>query len=195
MLPSPADLFLTSLNHLLRKADWARQRLIPYFGRQALIVVPPWQIAFCIDAQGLLTATACQDEKSPDVTVSLPPDTPRRLMNGLDKLMVDAHVAGNAEFATELSFVFRHLRWDAEEDLADIVGDIAAHRIVQTASTFFRWQQQAARNFATNWVEYLTLETATLVSRPSFQAFSSDVSSLEATLTSCEMRLRQLVSR
>ena len=152
--------------------------------------MPPFNFGFEIDEDGRVRQN--QGSTATDVVIRLPADTPFLLPQGLDKVMAAATVEGNAEFATELSFVFRNLRWDAEEDLSKLVGDIAAHRLVQGASRFMNWQQQAATNLAGNLTEYLTLENPLLVSRPEFLALRDGVSQLDAALTRCESRLAAL---
>ncbi|MDP1651668.1 MAG: hypothetical protein Q8L56_02990 [Rhodocyclaceae bacterium] len=183
--------FLATLNHLLEGATWARARLAPFTGRQARIEIPPFVFGFEIDAEGRVQKSL--EAAATDVVIRLPADTPFLLPQGLDKVMATATVEGNAEFATELSFVFRNLRWDAEEDLSKLVGDIAAHRLVQGAHRCMAWQQQAATNLAANVAEYLTLENPLLVARHEYLALRDGVSQLDAALSRTESRLAALM--
>lgn len=183
--------FLAGLNHLLQGANWARARLAPFAGRHAAIVVPPLLLGFAIAADGFCEAAS--EDASADVIVHLPADTPFRLLQGIGKVMAGARVEGNAEFATELSFVFRNLRWDAEEDLSRIFGDIAAHRMVRAAGHLATWQKKTATNFAGNIAEYLTLENPLLVATSDFAAFRDAVTRLNADLTRLEARSKALV--
>lgn len=184
------QVFLATLNHLLDGANWARARLSPFAERRARIEMPPFVFDFAIDAEGRVQQNP--DSLAVDVVIRLPSDTPFLLPQGLDKVMAAASVEGNAEFATELSFVFRNLRWDAEEDLAKLVGDIAAHRLLQGANRFLAWQQQAATNLAANVTEYLTLENPLLVARTEALALRDGISQLDAALSSVEQRLAAL---
>jgi ubiquinone biosynthesis protein UbiJ len=152
--------------------------------------MPPFAAAFVVTATGLCAAVG--DDAAPDVIVHLPADAPLRLLQGIDHVMAGVRVEGNAEFATELSFVFRHLRWDAEEDLSRVVGDIAAHRLVLGAERFAGWQRQATRNLAANLAEYLTLENPLLVSRPEFDAHREDVARLNSDLVRLEARCKTM---
>lgn len=189
-MPLQAPL-LAGLNHLLASANWARARLAAFAGRSAVIDMPPLRLALVVDATGLFAAGAKGGEyATPDVTIRLPADTPLRLPQGLDTVMAAAHVEGNAEFATELSFVFRNLRWDAEEDLARIVGDIAAHRIVRTADRLVAWQKEAATRLAENLSEYLRHESRLLVSTDEFAAFRDEVVRLNVALAALENRIK-----
>jgi ubiquinone biosynthesis accessory factor UbiJ len=182
--------FLAALDHLLGGANWAQVRLKPFAGRRARIEMPPVVFAFEINADGRVQQNP--DPTATDVTIRLPPDTPFLLPQGVEKVMARASVEGNAEFATELSFVFRQLRWDAEEDLSKVVGDIAAHRLVQGAGRFAAWQKQAAVNLAENLAEYLTQENPLLIPVQEFSTFRADITRLNTDLLRLESRAKPL---
>jgi ubiquinone biosynthesis protein UbiJ len=152
--------------------------------------MPPFEFGFEVTTAG--TVVANPDPALTDVVIRLPAETPFLLPQGLDKVMAQATVDGNAEFATELSFVFRNLRWDAEEDLAKLVGDIPAHRMVQGANRFFAWQQQAATHLAENVTEYLTLEKPVLVPRVELLTLRDEIAQFDAALARAEKRLAAL---
>lgn len=179
---------LAALNHLLQGAAWARTRLAVHAGRHACFDIPPFRFGFAIDASGLCEP---QDaEASPDVTIHLPADTPLRLLQGLDRVMAGARVDGNAEFATELSFVLRHLRWDAEEDLSRIFGDIAARRLVQGAGRLAALQADTSGRLAENITEYLVHEKGVLIGNAEFSIFRNDLLRLNDALARLEARSR-----
>jgi ubiquinone biosynthesis protein UbiJ len=177
---------LAGLNHLLQGANWARERLGPFAGRQASFVMPPFALAFSVGADGFFSPVA--DPAAADVTVRLPDNTPFLLLQGFDKVMAAATVEGNAEFATELSFVLRQLRWDAEEDLSRLVGDIAAARLLRGTHSLVAWQQQALGNLSGNVAEYLVHEARTLIGNHEFSAFRDDLLRLNAALSALEKR-------
>lgn len=182
-------LILGALNHLLGQAEWARRQLQSFAGRQARFDMPPWQLAFSVNAEGLFETVG---EGEIDVTVALPAETPLLALQGIDRAMAEAHVTGNAEFATALSFVLKNLRWDAEEDLSKLVGDIAAHRLVGAASSLATWQQQAARNVAENIGEYLGEESALLVQRRELAKFREELADFNMRIERLEARARTL---
>lgn len=182
--------FLAALNHLLEGADWARARLVAYAGRRARFDMPPFAFGFAIAPDGRVIPNP--DPDSADVVIRMPAEPSLLISQGLDKAMAQATVDGNAEFATELSFVLRNLRWDAEEDLAKLVGDIPARRIIQGAGRFLGWQQQAATHLAENVAEYLTLEKPLLVPRAELLALRDGIARLDADLTRAAGRLAKL---
>jgi ubiquinone biosynthesis protein UbiJ len=183
---------LRVLNHLLGQAAWARTKLVPFGGRRACFVMPPWQLDFVVSDEGLFQPTAEQETQA-DVIVTLPAESPLLAFQGIDRVMAAAHVTGNAEFATELSFVLRNLRWDAEEDLARVVGDIAAHRIVRGASTVANWQKRTAENLADNIAEYLGEEARLLTPRRELAEFQRDREELADRIAALEARVKQLL--
>jgi ubiquinone biosynthesis protein UbiJ len=185
--------FIAGFNHLLAGANWARARLLPFVGRRARFEMPPFSFGFEVAPDGqVIPNPDSPNIDIADVVIRLPADTPFLLPQGLERVLAQASVEGNAEFATELSFVFRNLRWDAEEDLAKLVGDIAAHRFVAGATRFVAWQKQAATHFAQNLGEYLTIESPMLVPHDELIALRDGIARLDADLIRAERRLAAL---
>lgn len=180
---------LGALNHLLGQAAWARRQLQTFAGRQARFDMPPWQLAFAVTADGVFEPVG---EGEIDVTVTLPAATPLVALQGIERAIGGAHVTGNAEFATALSFVLKNLRWDAEEDLSRLVGDVAAHRMVAVSARLMTWQQETTRNIVENLAEYLGEESALLVPTRKLDAFRQDVADLNERLLQLDARLRIL---
>jgi len=186
---------LSGLNHLLREATWARQRLAPHVGRKVRVLLPlaspSWKFDFSIDETGLMTAASFAEA---DVDIELPADAPLRALRGQDELLREVHVRGSAELAEALNFVLPRLRWDIEEDLSKLVGDVAAHRLGQGMRDFSAWQRQAAGNLAKNLAEYLTEEQPMLVKPADTAGFAADVGRLCDDLARLEKRLDQRAS-
>ena len=178
-----------ALNHLLGQAEWARRQLQSFAGRQARFDMPPWQLAFSVSSEGLFEPVG---EGEIDVTVALPAETPLLALQGIERAMAGAHVTGNAEFATALSFVLKNLRWDAEEDLSKLVGDIAAHRIVGVSSRLTSWQKVAAHNVADNIAEYLGEESRLLVPQRELAQFREELADFAQRIERLEARAKTL---
>lgn len=180
---------IAALNHLLAPAPWARERLAPFAGRRARIVLPPFSVEFRVAANGTLESLG---EGEPDVEVSLPPGAPLAALAGRDGLMRGAKVSGSAEFAEVLSFVLRNLEWDAEEDLSRVVGDMAAHRLVGAARGLATGQREAARRLAENVSEYLLYERPLWVPKAEAAALAREAAALEGETEVLERRLAAL---
>lgn len=189
MQPLPAPL-LAAINHLLGQAAWAREKLVPFAGHAAQIKLPPFEAAFLIGGDGFLANPA--PEADLEVSIALPAATPLLALQGKEAVMRAARIEGSAEFAQTLAFVIRNLRWDAEEDLSGVFGDIAAHRIVSGAREFAAWQQQAAQNFAENLAEYFTEEQPMIARQADIGEFSSDIDRLRDDVARLEKRVNRL---
>ena len=187
-LPPPA---LAALNHLLAQSSWARQRLQPFAGRVARFNMAPFDGAFVISDDGTLASPPPRTE-SADVTIILPATAPLLMLQGLDVMLRSVRLEGAVDFAEALGFVLRNLRWDAEEDLSKVVGDIAAHRLVEGAQKFAGWQQQAAQNVGENFAEFFTEEMPMIARKDEISAFASDVDRLRDDLARLEKRVQRL---
>ena len=190
-LPAP---LLAAINHLLGQAIWAREKLAPFAGHSARINLPPFEAAFLIGEDGYVSAPILADstETEPEVSISLPAATPLLALQGKDAVMRAARIEGSAEFAEALGFVIRNLRWDAEEDLSKVVGDIAAHRIVAGTREFASWQRQAAQNLAENLAEYFTEEQPLIARRNDIADFSTGIDRLRDDVARLEKRVQRL---
>ncbi len=188
----PSDMLeqvaITVLNHLLDGAPWARERLDVFAGHTARITAPPLKLHLAVSHGGWLAEASTTNF---DAEIDLPASAPLAAMRGSEALLQQAHITGSSEFAEALGFVLRNLRWDVEEDLSRVVGDIAAHRIVSTGKRLFAWQKQAAQNTAENVVEYLQHERPALPTRGAVAEFTDAVDQLRDDLA----RLEKLVDR
>ena len=190
-LPAP---LIAAINHLLGQASWAREKLAPFAGHAAQIKLPPFEAAFLIGDDGCISSPsdASATAAEPEVIIALPATAPLLALQGKDAVMRAARIEGSAEFAEALGFVIRNLRWDVEEDLSTVVGDIAAHRIVSGTREFAAWQQQAAQNLAENLAEYFTEEQPLIARRAAIADFSTEVDLLRDDVARLEKRLQRL---
>jgi len=187
------DAALAIVNHLLAGEDWARDRLQPFAGQSARLEFGALALPLSISSDGLFVA-AGRDAPA-DVTITLPADAPLRALTDRPSLFTAARLAGSAELAETLGFIFRNLRWDIEADLAPLTGDIAAHRLVAGGKQVLRWHQQLAFNLATNFAEYLTEENPSIARRGDVEGFCAQVASLPDEVARLEARIAALEAK
>ncbi|MFU2486335.1 ubiquinone biosynthesis accessory factor UbiJ [Thauera sp. WH-1] len=187
--------FLSATNHLLAQSGWARQRLQPHAGQTARLALSPiGDVDFCVTADGYLAEWA--GEAPPDVGLRVAVgELPRLLVDGLETAMRHVRIEGNAEFAEALGFVFRHLRWDAEEDLSRVFGDITAHRLMDTGRKLVAEGRRSAERVGGNVAEYLTEEAPLLVPRAALAPFAQSLVALRDDAARLEKRIRRLEQR
>lgn len=177
------------INHVLRGESWALRRLQAHAGRTARIEVFPFALTFTVTDSGEVVASAPNVEA--DATFRLSPPLALRILARDESALREVAVSGDADFAQTVEFVVRNARWDAEEDLSRVFGDVAAHRIVDAGRGLVRLQAQAMQSIARNLSDYLVEERAVIVRRREIDAFVQDVD----TLRDDAERLAQRVAR
>jgi ubiquinone biosynthesis protein UbiJ len=178
------------INHLLVGEDWARDRLKPFAGQTVRLELGVLERSLEITADGLFAAG--DENAAVAVTITLPADAPLRALIDRPALFAAAQISGAAELAENLGFLFRNLRWDVESDLAGLVGDIAARRLVEGGKRVGRWQTAQARNLALNLAEYFTEENPLIARRQDLADFSAEVGALQERLAQFEQRVAKL---
>ena len=180
--------FSLALNHLLDAEPWARERLAPFAGETVEVRNPPFPaLRFIILPGGKLEAGG----DDPALILTLKPDTLIALARGPEHFVRSVEVAGDARLSAEVMALARHLRWDFEEDLSKVVGDVAAHRLAQAARGIAAWQADAARRFSESAADYVTEEKKLLIRRPELDAFAAQVALLRDAVERLEQRLRR----
>jgi ubiquinone biosynthesis protein UbiJ len=124
--------------------------------------------------------------------MTLGPSVVPAAFQGEDHLMRAVQIEGDPRLANEVLFLFRHLRWDVEEDLARVLGDAAAHRVASTARQFVSWQKEALLARRRNLMDYALEERQLIAHRVSFEEHRSTVAQLRDALERLEKRLDRL---
>lgn len=187
---------LAPLNHVLQANDWARARLQPHAGRHIRLSAHPFNLDCCITDSGHFAAVpppAGHDGNNPAVTVSVPLSALPALALDPDRNpMTGVRLTGDAELADTLGFVLRNLNWEPEEDLSRLVGDMAAHRIVNAARSFPPLARRSAAAVSGNLREYLVDEAPVLVASTQLDDLSAQIRTLRDDIARFEKRLNRL---
>ncbi len=176
----PAFPVIAVLNHLLSRQPALAASLAAHAGKTAQMEAGV-SLRLQVVADGLVQAAPADDmtdAAEPSVTIRIAPaDLPQVLANP-ERAASFARISGDAEFARTLSEVVTGLRWDAEADLAPLVGDIAAVRLVQAARAIATQVTSGGRRLAENVAEYLLEEQPMLLYRRAGEDFAADVAVL-----------------
>lgn len=183
----------SAINHILRRNSWALERLVPYAGKTVRFELPPLSVALTVLENGELAAAAAAP--APDVTIGFTPGVMLRVLARDDKVWRDVQVSGDSDFATVINHVCGNLRWDLEEDLARLFGDIAAHRMVQAGKTLDQWRAQSFDNLARSFAEYWTEEQPLIARARDVEQFNREVDQLRDDVARLEKRLEQFLNR
>jgi ubiquinone biosynthesis protein UbiJ len=181
------------VNHLLRQASWARDRLKPFSGKTARFDCGPFQVALTILANGEVEDTITAD--APAAAFTLTPGLALRMLAADPNAWREVRVNGDAGFAQEIFYVVQHLRWDMAEDLSRIFGDIAAQRMVGIGKSLQQWGKQMGDNLARSFAEYWTEEQPLIANRADLERFHRDVDRLRDDVARMEKRVEQWALR
>ena len=187
--------FAAALNALLESEPWARERLMPFTGESLELRAPPLPtLRFTIAADGKLVAGGpdAKLEAKPSLVITVGPGALPAAIQGEEHLLRAVDVAGNAQLASEVMFLFRHLRWDAEEEAAKVIGDVAAHRLAKFARGVAAWHVDAAHRITEAVVEYATEEKPLLVTRSELEEIADAHARLRDGLDRLEKRLARI---
>ena len=179
-----------AVNHVLRTAPLAMERLRKHAGRTARFTVGPFAFGLTVQTTGEVTPAV--EGAVPDLEVRISPFLLPRLAARDESALREIEMQGDAEFAHEISFLARNLSWDVEEDLAKAVGDVAAHRIVAAGRAMSHWTRDAALRTAQGAAEYWTEESPLIASRVKVVDFVHDVSVLRDDVERLEKRVEAL---
>src|SRR5690349_2268462 len=188
------QLAIASLNHLLREANWARSRLAEFADKVVRCEVGPVRANLCVSPDGTLQpATA---DVVPDATIRLRPFVAVRLALLKDEsARADIDVDGDTALAGALTRVLHGLRWDVEEDLSRVIGDIAAHRLVAAGRNTFRWHSELAHNLTRSIGEYVSEERHMVAGRDAITAFIQAVDALREDTDRLDKRIERLMRK
>jgi len=189
MIELPAVAFI---NHLLAREQWARERLAPFSGRRVRFRLAPLpDLALQIVESGQVERCAAGDFA---LTITIPPAAVPRIVARDESVLREVGLDGDAALANAVFFLFRNLRWDVEEDLSRIVGDVAAHRAAGAARSFAAWQRQAAERLGQNVAEYLKEEARLAVHPHELGTFARRVDDLRDAVERLEKRVQRLAA-
>lgn len=187
-----ASAAIAALNHLLEPAPWARERLMAYAGSVVSLQAGTIVIMFTITETG--RASGAADAPAPAVTIMVPLQSlPAMLSSGNKALPADVRIEGSAELADAVGFVLRNLRWEAEEDLSRVIGDIPARRVAMAVQSLRSTGARAIEALTGNMAERLGEDDAPVLARPAHDGFAVEVGALRDAVERLEKRVKRQV--
>jgi ubiquinone biosynthesis protein UbiJ len=182
---------IAGLNHLLSQHAWAAERLRPFADRTVEVRCPPFpDLRLRITAAGL--AERAPADAASTLVVKLSPGVLPLLAMGDERARGRVEIEGQADLAAAVDELFRKVRWDFEEDLSRVFGDVVAHRLASGGRAVAAWQRDAAQRLAENLAEYWTEEQPLLLRPANAEKFRRDAQALRDDAARLEKRVEQL---
>jgi len=136
------------LNHVLMQEKEAQDRLARKKGSVLHARWGAFEIDLLITPAGLFDRAA--PTAKPDLLISVEIDTPLAIVQSvMAGKKPPVKIEGDVQLAAELGWLADNLRWDIEEDLSRLIGDIPAHAL-----------GDAARKLATGLKDFLAKKPA-----------------------------------
>ncbi len=133
---------LLFLNHVLLQESSALDRLRRQQGRQVQWRWRDLDLRVTITPAGLLERG--DSTATPDLVLILnetsPVEIARTVLQGQRPAL---RIEGDVQLAADINWLVDHVRWDPEEDLARLIGDVPAHRLASAG----RRTAEALRDF------------------------------------------------
>ncbi len=188
-----------AVNVLLDREPWARERLARHAGKTVRFALGGFDLSLTVGEGGRLMQAA--QAAAPDVTFTLVPERlePARLLRGPaadDQALTDmTHIAGDASLAQVVADLARQLRPDPEDELARLIGDVPAVRLMGGLRTLGAGVRGALQRLSGNVAEYLSEETPMLAGKPMLAAWRDDLAQTSARLDATAARLAGVEAR
>ncbi|MDC8786672.1 hypothetical protein [Roseateles koreensis] len=145
LTPAVQDRTILLLNHVISRESHAMARLSPFAGRSVVLHLHGWpallppmpDLALGITPAGLferLDALVGAEEAGAPAALRIELDASNPALMALGALTGEkprVTVQGDAALAGEINWLTENLRWDIEDDLANVVGPAAAHQLAR----------------------------------------------------------------
>ena len=170
-----------AINHLLAREPWAQEKLSRHADKVALFDAGVLSLRLKATADGMVETAASDAPQNVTIRVKLS-DLPLILQHR-DHAFSYVQIEGDADFANTISQLSETLRWEAEEDIAKLVG--GARTVLDAAKA-------TQRKLAENVAEYLLEENPVLVRPQAVADFSSEVTRLRDDVERLAKRIEKL---
>jgi ubiquinone biosynthesis protein UbiJ len=188
--PASASVASRAINRLTSATPLARERLARFAGKTAVFRVGPLPVALVVQTTG--EVLPAPEGAAVDLEVRISPFLLPRLAAHDEGAYRDVETTGDVEFAGEVAFLAKHLKWDVEEELSRVVGDAAANRMVSAARGAAAWGRDASGRLAAGAAEYWTEEEPLIASRVKVESFVAGVTELRDAVERLGKRIERL---
>ncbi len=178
------------IQHLLAQNAWAAPLLKPFASKSVQLNFVLLKTTLVILENGSLAIAG--ETNIPNATITIPPSLLLRLMAKDETARMQIKIDGDTHLASALGKVLSHVRWDYEDDLSKVIGDVPANKVGtfarETASTI----KDTAINLTEMLSEYWQEEAPMLAKKRHVEHFNNEVDTLRADVERLEKRLQKL---
>ena len=188
-----AQLATRFLQHITHQNSWAKPHLMPFAGQVITFDFSLLRMSLIILEDGSLATSPYN--ALPNATVFIPPSLAMRLVSGDAHAKTLIKVDGDVHVATEVSKVLQQMRWDIEEDISHITGDIAAYKIGEVTQSMFAQAKKQTTQLADMMTEYWQEEKPVIAKKRHVEQFNTEVDTLRNDVDRFEKKIEKLAQQ
>lgn len=181
------------LQHLITQNSWANIMLQPFAGKSVQLSIGFMSASLVILEDGNLAIAG--ETNIADATVTIPPSLLLRLIAKDETAKMQISIEGDTHLASELAKVFANMRWDYEDDLSKLVGDIPANKIGNFARGATNSVKETSVNLAEMLSEYWQEEKPMIAKTRHIIEFNMQIDALRADVARFEKKLTKLTKK
>lgn len=178
------------LQHVIAQNSWANNMLLPFAGKSVKVNIALLHTSFIVLENGSLAIAG--ETNIPDASITIPPSLLLRLIAKDEAAKLQIKIEGDTHLATELAKVFSQMRWDYEDDLSKIVGDVPANKMGELSRNNVNTAKATTINLAEMLSEYWQEEKPMIAKKRHVEQFNGGVDTLRADVERLEKRLNKL---
>lgn len=178
------------LQHLIAQNSWANGILQPFAGKSVRFNIALVNATLVILENGSMAIAG--ETNIADAHVTIPPGLLLRLLAQDETARMQIDIAGDTHLAAELAKVLTNMRWDYEEDLSKLVGDVPAFRVGQFTRKVGKTIKDTSINLTSMLSEYWQEENPLIAKKRHVEQFNTEVDTLRADVERLEKRLAKL---
>ena len=181
------------LQHLISQNSWANEMLKPLSGKSVQFNISLVSSTLVILENGSLAIAG--ETNTPDATVTIPLSLLPRLISKDESAKMHINIEGDTYLAAELAKVFANMRWDYEDDLSKVVGDIPANKIGEFGRKTVNSVKETSTNLAEMLSEYWQEEKPMVAKKRHVETFITQVDTLRADTARFEKKLQKITQK
>ena len=176
------------LNHVLSQNDWMSSRLKKFNNKIILIKISELSMYFKVNKQGLLELIS--QVKEPDASINMPI---KSFVNQIiHKENKNINIKGDIDLAKEVSETLKKIKWDVEEDLSKIIGDVAANRLGIMGGKFLNESKKVTISIAEALKEYWEEEKPLIAKKTRVHKFLAEIDNISEDVERIEAKINNL---
>ena len=114
------------------------------------------------------------------------------LIKLLHKENKDITIKGDIDLAKEVSEILKKIKWDVEEDLSKIIGDVAANRLGILGGKFFNESKKVTLSIAEAFKEYWEEEKPLIAKKTRVHQFLAEIDNISEDVERIEAKINNI---